>query len=82
MFQGLRSGDAPTRTEAAGSQAVKASTLMAPELEERTPVQNIHEAADAEELLKEIDACGVRICICVCDLRILLHPGMNTIVEN
>lgn len=40
-------------------KAIAEEITAAPELEQRFPVQNIHEPVDNEELLKEIDACGV-----------------------
>ena len=61
VFQGLRVNDAVARGESVASQAIAQDILPVPELDQRLPVQNIHEAADAEELLKELDACGVSI---------------------
>lgn len=40
-------------------KAIAEEITAVPELEQRFPVQNIHEPVDNEELLKEIDACGV-----------------------
>ena len=40
-------------------QAIAQEITAVPELDERLPAQNFNIAADAEEMLKEIDACGV-----------------------
>ena len=58
-FQGHRSGNVVARGEAVVPKAISEETTAAPELEQRFPVPNIHEPVDNEELLKEIDACGV-----------------------
>ncbi len=58
-FQGLRSGNVVARGESVAAKAIAEEITAVPELEQRFPVQNIHEPVDNEELLKEIDACGV-----------------------
>lgn len=59
VYQGLRAGDAVTRGESVAPQAIAQECPPLPELEQRIPVQNYNVAADAEEMLKELDACGV-----------------------
>ena len=58
-FQGLRSGNVVARGESVAPKAIAEEITAVPELEQRFPVPNIHEPVDNEELLKEIDACGV-----------------------
>lgn len=58
-FQGPRSGNLVARGESVAPKAIAEEITASPELEQRFPVQNIHEPVDNEELLKEIDACGV-----------------------
>ena len=59
VFQAPRFGDGVTRGEAVVPQAIAQEITAVPELDERLPAQNFNIAADAEEMLKEIDACGV-----------------------
>ena len=60
-FQGLRSSDASTKADAIAPQAAALECVAAPEVEQRLPAQNIHEPVDNEELLAELDACGVSV---------------------
>jgi len=60
VFQGLRQNDNAANSACIVPEASAVQDfVVAPAVEHRQPVQNIHEAADAEELLKELDACGV-----------------------
>lgn len=61
VFQGLRQKDAVHKADAIVPQAAATTQDVATEVDQRLPVQNIHEAADMEEMLKELDACGVSV---------------------
>ena len=60
-FQGLRGVEHAHHVEAAGSLAAAAAAAPPAQLAPtRAPAENLHAVADNEELLKELDACGVR----------------------
>ena len=59
VFQGLHGSQNVARSEIVTPKAIAQETSAAPVVDERPPVVNLHEVADNEELLKELDACGV-----------------------
>lgn len=63
-FHGLRATDSSGKAEGHVPQAVATPCPPVAELTEKAPSMNLSEAVDAEELLKELDACGVRFSHC------------------
>lgn len=62
-FQGLRASDGTLAGESVVAKAVQELGLAGPEAaaaaEPSAPPRNLNQVADNEELLKELDACGV-----------------------
>jgi len=58
-FQGLRNNDGPAAVEAVATPAITLTSEVAPKAKEVVVPELVPEVADMEEMLKELDACGV-----------------------
>jgi hypothetical protein len=62
-FQGLRNNNGTAAVDAVATPAITLTSEVTPKAKEVVVPELVPEVADMEEMLKELDACGVSCCL-------------------